>query len=165
MTIKKQLSEISDGILQQALQSELNAFYLYRHLSIQCQRLGLFGSAKYFAKESMDEQSHAKLIEDFFNDRGVVAMLPDIQSPDVHIGNLSNALQAGYDAELELGNSYNKWYQSVLTKDSATAQFMLQFIEIQRLSIGEYGDWLTRFKTLGGGDLAVMTIDRELGEV
>jgi ferritin len=70
--LKNQLSELTDNILQQALQAEYKAFYLYRHLSIQCQRLGLFGAAKFFDKESTDEQSHAKRIEDYFNDRGTV---------------------------------------------------------------------------------------------
>jgi len=157
-----QLSELTDNILQQALQAEYKASYLYRHLSIQCQRLGLFGAAKFFANESTEEQNHAKLIEDYYNDRGSVAILPTIESPGVRVKFLSDALQAGYNAEVQLGEKYAKWHQSLMTKDCFTAQFFLQFLEIQRLSIGEYADLLARFNALGGGDVATATLDSEM---
>ncbi len=162
--LKNQLSELTDNILQQALQAEYKAFYLYRHISIQCQRLGLFGAAKFFASESTDEQSHAKRIEDYFNDRGTVALLPNIESPDVPVRSLADALQSGYDLEVELGDKYAKWHQSLLSKDCFTAQFLLQFLEIQRLSIGKYADWLQRLQLVGDDKCGVLMIDKEIGK-
>jgi ferritin len=65
---------------------------------------------------------------------------------------------------VELGDKYAKWHQSLLPKDCFTAQFLLQFLEIQRLSIGEYADWLQRLMLVGDDKCGVLMIDRELGE-
>ena len=44
-----------------------------------------------------------------------------------------------------------------------TAHFLLQFLEIQRKSIGEYGDWLSRLELAGDDKCAILIIDKELG--
>ena len=157
------LTEISESVLNQALQSEFTAFYLYRHIALQCQKLGLFGAQKFFSAESDDEQAHAKRIENYFNDRGSVAALPAIESPDVEINGLLDAIKAGYKVETDLGNQYAKAYSLVLAKDPTTAQFLLESLEIQRLSIGEYGDWVARLELVGDDKCGVLMIDKELG--
>ena len=44
-----------------------------------------------------------------------------------------------------------------------TQQFLLQFLEIQRKSIGEYGDWLSRLDRTGDDECGILIIDKELG--
>jgi ferritin len=45
-----------------------------------------------------------------------------------------------------------------------TAQFLLQFLEIQRKSIGEYGDLLARLQIADDNAAALLMIDNELGQ-
>jgi ferritin len=161
--LKKLISHTSELVLQQAIKEELYASSLYKHLANQCQRLGLFGAAKYFKSESNDEIEHYQEIANYLNDRGSVAEVPAIEGIDVSVKSLKDAIISAYDAEVELGNRYAKWYSSLLSADPFTAQFLLQYIERQRKSIGEYGDWISRIELAGDDQCAILIIDKELG--
>lgn len=158
--LKSFLTQQTDAILNDAISEELHASHLYRHIANQCQRLGLFGAQKFFKSESADELEHYEEIVNFINDRGSVADTPDISEITEEIKSLEDALNAGYQAEVALGNKYSGWYKQTLTADPFVSQFLLQFLEIQRKSIGEYGDLLARLKL--GGD--VLVFDKELGD-
>jgi len=154
------ISKPSLAIINEAIQAELDAFYLYKHLANQTQRLGLFGASSYFHKESSDEMAHYQLHADFLNDRGTVAELPTIEEITDGVGGLMDALKTALQAEIDLGINYSNWYAETAIKDPTTGQHLLQFIEIQRKSIGEYGDWIQRLTMANG---AVILIDQELG--
>ena len=66
--------------LQEALQMELYQSNLWKHLANQLQRLGYFGSQKYFLEESAEELTHYQIIVDFMNDMGDCASLPEIEA-------------------------------------------------------------------------------------
>jgi ferritin len=121
------------------------------------------GAAKFFANESSEELEHYAKIAQYFNDRGGVATLPTVNAENDKISDLEAALKTAYETEVELGDNYADWYSDVLSIDPITAQFLLQFIEIQRLSIGEYGDLLTRVQLVGDNKAAVLLIDQEMG--
>jgi ferritin len=159
MQLKSFLTPLTTEILEQAIEQELHASHLYRHLANQCQRLGLFGAQKYFKAESADELTHYERIVDFINDRGSVAETPTIESIATEVTSLKDALEAGYEAEVALGAKYADWYKKTVTVEPITGQFLLQFLEIQNKSIGEYADLLQRLDL--GGDILVF--DNELG--
>ena len=158
------ISKPSLAIIHSAIQAELDAFYLYKHLANQTQRLGLFGASSYFHKESADEMAHYQLHADFLNDRGTVAELPTIEEITEGVGGLMDALKTALLAEMDLGVNYSNWYAETAIKDPMTGQHLLQFIEIQRKSIGEYGDWIQRLTISGNNGMVALLIDKELGE-
>ena len=150
-------------ILQEAVQSELQAAQLYRHLANQCQRLGYFGAAKFFRKESLSELDHYETLSNYFNVRGSVAEVPGISAETDVVPDLESALSIAYDVEIELGVKYSHWYTSLLTIDPTTADFLSNFLEIQRNSIGEYGDLISRLELAEGDKAAIMMLDNEMG--
>lgn len=162
MRVTNLLDKSDEDILNKAVHSELYASQLYRHISNQMQRLGLFGTQKFFAGESADELTHYQRIADFLNDSGTSAKVPSIEACDETFDGLADALELGYDTELQLKNDYESWYKAV--KSVAVQQFLLQFIEIQRLSVGEYGDLLARLDLVGDDKCGIVIIDQELGE-
>jgi ferritin len=44
-----------------------------------------------------------------------------------------------------------------------TQQFLLQFLELQRKSVGEYGDLMSRLMIVKGDRCGLIIIDQELG--
>jgi ferritin len=128
------------------------------------QRAGYLGTAKWFAAESSDELGHYQKIADYLNDRGSVATLPAIEAFDETISELKAAISKAFKEEVNLGERYAKWYSTLVTADPTTAQFLLQFLEIQRTSAGEYGDWFSRINLANNDPAALLLIDRELGE-
>lgn len=145
--------------LDAAIHSELFASNLYKHVANQLQRLGWFGAQKFFAEESAAELTHYQKLVDYINDVGSVAQVPMIEPMKDTITGLEDAIQLGYDTEKQLLDDYVDWYKS---SDVMTQQFLLQFIEIQRVSVGEYGDLLSRLKLASGDKSAMLLIDQEL---
>lgn len=152
----------TEAMLNKAVHSELYASNLYKHLSNQMQRMGFFGAQKFFASESADELTHYQRLADYMNDRGTAAEVPMVEAMKDKVAGLYDAIELAFDTEVQLMEDYSKWYEAcecVITK-----QFLLQFLEIQRLSVGEYGDLLSRLDIAGDDNCALLIVDKELGE-
>jgi len=143
--------------------SELYANRLYQHIANQLQRLGLFGTQKYFLKESADELTHYQKLVDYVNDMGSVLSVPSVETITDAITGIETALMLAYETEVELLRQYQKFYEEAEDKykDSVTATFIIEFLQIQRVSVGEYGDLISRFN-LNRND--VFEFDEEMGE-
>lgn len=150
------------AVLDDAVHSELYASNLYKHVANQLQRLGYFGAQKFFLKESADELAHYQLHVDFQNDVGTVAKVPSIEAMNEPIKTFSDAIELGYETELELYENYKDWYEQAAS-DPVVQQFLLQFLEFQRKSVGEYGDLLARIQLVDQDKAGMLLIDQELG--
>jgi len=162
MTPKMMISQELKNALDDAVHSELYASQLYKHVANQLQRLGWFGGQKFFAAESSSELEHYQNIVDFQNDVGTVAKVPMIESMTDPIADLVSAIELGYETEVELYNDYKRWYEQAAS-DPVVQQFLLQFLEIQRTSVGEYGDLLARIQVVDQDKAGMLLIDQELG--
>ena len=149
-------------MLDEAIHSELYASNLYKHIANQLQRIGYFGATKFFLKESADELEHYQRHVEFQNDVGTVAKVPMIEAMNDTIETLSDAIETGYETEMELYNSYKGWYGRA-SDDPVVQQYLLQFLEIQRTSVGEYGDLLARIDLVDQDKAGMLLIDQELG--
>jgi len=149
-------------MLDEAVHSELYASNLYKHIANQLQRLGYFGASKFFLNESADELKHYQLHVEFQNDVGTVAKVPMVEAMNETIESFSDAIETGYETELELLNNYQGWYRDT-AEDPVVQQFLLQFLEIQRTSVGEYGDLLARIQLVDQDKAGMLLIDQELG--
>lgn len=131
-----------------SVESELYASNLYKHIANQMQRLGFFGVQKYFLKESEEELKHYQSIVDFVNDMGSVATVMAVPTIKDAITSIMDALELAYETELELMKQYQKFYEEAEDKyaDCITATFLIEFLQIQRKSVGEYGDLISRFE-------------------
>jgi ferritin len=147
MPIKSLLSASTMALFKSAIESELYASNLYKHIANQLQRLGYFGAQEYFLKESAEELTHYQKLVDFINDMGTVAPVPSVPAITDKIPNLLAALELAYETELSLMDDYKKFYETVEDeeKDCITATFLIEFLQIQRKSVGEYGDFIARF--------------------
>lgn len=150
------------AVLDEAVHAELYAANLYKHIANQLQRLGYFGAQKFFLKESASELEHYQLHANFQNDVGTVAKVPSIEAMNEPIKTLSDAIELGYETELELYENYKDWYEQA-SGDPVVQQFLLQFLELQRTSVGEYGDLLARIQLVDQDKAGMLLIDQELG--
>ena len=109
MLPKMIISDSCKKMLDEAVHSELYASNLYKHIANQLQRIGYFGATKFFLKESADELEHYQRHVEFQNDVGTVAKVPMIEAMNDSIETLSDAIETGYETELELYNNYKEW--------------------------------------------------------
>ena len=162
MTPKMIISAECKDVLDDAVHSELYASNLYKHIANEVQRLGYLGTAKFFLKESADELEHYQSHVEFQNDVGTVATVPAIEAMNDSIKTLSDAIETGYETEVQLYEDYKRWYKEC-SSDPVVQQFLLQFLEIQRTSVGEYGDLLARIQLVDQDKAGMLLIDQELG--
>jgi ferritin len=132
--------------MQDAIQVELQQASLWKSLANQMQRLGYFGSQKYFLAESAEELTHYQMHVEFMNDMGDCADLPNIDAVNDKVKNIGDALEIGYEIELDVYNQYKEFYEKAEDEDVVVAQYLLQFLEIQRKAVGHYGDLLAKYK-------------------
>jgi ferritin len=161
MPVSNLLDKPTEDMLNKAVHAELYASHLYRHVSNQMQRVGFFGTQKFFAGESADELKHYQLIADYMNDRGAMAKVPALEACTDVATDIVDAIELGYETELQLMRDYEKWYREC--KCVTTQQFLLQFLETQRKSVGEYGDLLTRLGLVSNDKAGMLMMDQELG--
>ncbi len=142
-----------------AIGKELYASNLYKDIANKLQKLGYFGAQKYFLKESEDELKHYQLWVDFCNDMLDVAEVPQVQKMTAEILSLRSAFDLALKTEIELGEFYKQFRDD--TEDCYVGQRLLEFIEIQRTSIGEYGDFVARLELCGVDRAALLQFDKE----
>lgn len=157
---KNTLKPEVEQLLQDAVHSELFAAHLYRHLAAQMQRLGFFGASKFFREEASSELEHYEKHVGYLNDRGSCAQTPELVAISDTMISLNHAVTTAYNTELQLMQDYADWSEAA---DPVTRQFLLQFLEIQRTSVGEYGDLLTRLERAGADPAGILIIDKEMG--
>ena len=144
--LKSLLSKDMKEGMQDAIQVELQQASLWKSLANQMQRLGYFGSQKYFLAESAEELTHYQMHVEFMNDMGDCADLPNIDAVNDKVKNIGDALEIGYEIELDVYNQYKEFYEKAEDEDVVVAQYLLQFLEIQRKAVGHYGDLLAKYK-------------------
>jgi len=132
--------------LQDAVYTELYQANLWKSFANQLQRIGYFGSQKYFLAESAEELTHYQMHVEFMNDMGDCADLPKIDAITDKVTDIGDALEIGYNTELDVYNQYKDFYEKAEDEDVSVAQYILQFIEIQRKAVGHYGDLLAKYK-------------------
>ena len=150
------------ALLDGTIHDEIYASHLYRYLANQMQKLGLFGAQKFFMEESASEMEHYQLHVDFQNDQGAMAGVPAIQAMKDEVSGLEDALALAYETELDLLMTYQSVYGKCASSP-VVQQFLLQFIEIQRKSVGEYADLIARCNIAEGDKCALLIIDKEMG--
>jgi len=89
--LKSLLSKDMKEGMQDAIQVELQQASLWKSLANQMQRLGYFGSQKYFLAESAEELTHYQMHVEFMNDMGDCADLPNIDAVNDKVKNIGDA--------------------------------------------------------------------------
>jgi ferritin len=160
MLKKSLLSSATRKLLNEAAGHELYASNLYKHVANTLQNMGLFGSQKFFLNESADELTHYQKIADFMNDRFDQVIVAEVPEMEEKIDSLLSAFELALETEMELGKFYSKFYSDCDCE--VTKQFLLQFIEIQRLSVGEYGDFVATLTFVGDEKGGQLLFDQEI---
>lgn len=144
---------------------ELYAHLLYTQLAANMQAAGLFGAQKHFEAEADDELSHYKKVRDIVNDFGGIIYPTSSYQITEKADNIGDALRAALDAERALMGKYDLAKDSFeQADDEASYEAVLQFIKIQRKSVGDVMDLMARYDILGGDGAGILIFDQELGK-
>ena len=162
MPTKSLLPTNTPAMLNAAIAAELYTSNLYKHLANQMQRMGYFGAQKFLLTESEHELEHYQRLVDYMDERGAMADMPAVPAITETCSSLRDMLEMVFETELQLERDYVGWYKACPCE--ITKQFLLQFLELQRKSVGEMGDWIARLDRCATDNAALLILDKELGE-
>lgn len=151
--------EYRDKIIE-AIGFEIGASNAYKQLANYMEYIGYFGSRDFFQKESNEELKHYQTWADFMNQRGDVADVPTIVASNEKPKTLKECFKMYYERELELSEFYNEWYMSC--DDASIHERLIDFVKIQRESVGEAGDFLAEIEACGDDKGALLLFDKNI---
>jgi len=150
------------NMLLPLLTSEYDAFYHYRALSNWCKGVGYEKAAEFFAKESDDELTHAKKIEQYLVDWNVIPMLPEIVDPKVEFKSLVEGIEDSYKLEYKLYEDYEKAGTKMFDLDLCTFGLIQEFLKIQLSAVTEYSDKLNMLEGVSGSKFELLMLEKKL---
>jgi ferritin len=162
--LKSLLSPSMKKGMQDAIYIELYQSNLWKSLANQLQRIGYFGSQKYFLAESAEELTHYQMHVEFMNDMGDCADLPKIDAITDKVTDIGDALEVGYNIEMDVYNQYKEFYEKAEDEDVVVAQYLLKFLKIQREAVGHYGDLLAKYK-IAESTKELLEFDQHISDV
>ena len=155
-------SEVS-GLLMPFIAKEFKAWAHYRALSNYAKGVGFKLAAAYFQKESDDELTHAKRIEDFLVDWNVMVTLPTTVSPQSKFKNLVEGIEMSYQLEYELYEEYEKVSAKILDiGDLCVFDFLQFFRNKQTQSVAEYSDMLNTLEGVEPNKMNLLLLEETL---
>lgn len=129
------------SLLLERLNDEFKAYYFYRSATNWCKNVGYFKAAEFFAKESEDELSHAKKIEDYITDWNVLPDLPTINKPEIEFDGLDDIINLSYEMEYDLYEAYEDTSMKIFKIGDLCVFDFLQFYRVtQKEAVAEYSD-------------------------
>lgn len=144
-------------LINKAGHLEKFAAQTYEHFANIARMKGLYGAEKFFLNEAKDENKHFQKLAKFMNDMGVLITMPALEEQNEEIETIDELFEKAYDMELNL----LEYYESI--EEELPGRFeniILEMIQIQVKSVGEYGDLLARLSIVGDD---ILVFDQELG--
>lgn len=155
---KSLLSKAEKTKITEAIGLELLAANTYRYMSNELKDLGYFGAAKFFQNEASEETEHYQIWADFVNDMNDCADVPAIPAAE-GAEDLKGIFKAYFDREKNLLDFYSDWYMSC--DNAAIHEQLIFFVNKQRTSVGEAGDFLATLEQCGDDKGALLLFDKQ----
>ncbi len=158
------LNEVVQEALNQHINEEFYASYLYLSMSAHCDSLDLPGFAHWMRIQSQEEYTHAMNLFDFVQDRqGKVTLLP-IEQPTIEFGSVLDVMEATLAHEKQVSLLINELYELACQATDYPTQVHLQtFITEQIEEEKTAADIIAKLKLIGENGSNLLLLDNEMG--
>ncbi len=157
------LSENMNEVLNEQIQAEFQASYLYLAMSSYCEELNLPGFGGWLRTQSEEERVHALRLFDFLLSREGHVELREIDRPPSGFGSAQEMFEAVLEHEKKVTKRIDEAYRAALEeRDNATAVELQWFITEQVEEEKTAGDIVAQLKMVGDNSVALLMVDREI---
>lgn len=121
-----------EKILNEQVQKEAYASYLYLSMASWADTEGYPGVAKWFYAQAEEENEHMLKVIEYINERGGKAIIPAIEQPPKKWKNIREAFEGALEHEKYVSESIDKIVELTLKeKDYATNNWVQWFVTEQ----------------------------------
>ena len=157
------LSQNMNDVLNQQIQAEFQASYLYLAMSSYCEELNLPGFGGWLRAQSEEERAHALRLFDFLLSREGHVELREIDRPPSGFGSPQEMFEAVLEHEQRVTKRIDEAYRAALEEhDNATAVELQWFITEQVEEEKTAGDVVSQLRMVGDDTVALLMLDREI---
>ncbi len=157
------LSKNMNEVLNQQIQAEFQASYLYLAMSSYCEELNLPGFGGWLRTQSDEERAHALRLFDFLLSREGHIELREIDRPPSGFGSALEMFESVLEHEQEVTKGIDEAYGAALEeRDNATAVELQWFITEQVEEEKTAGDIVAQLRMVGDDTVALLMVDREM---
>jgi ferritin len=157
------LSKTMQDAMNEHLNQEFYASYLYLSMSAYCESISLPGFAHWLRVQSQEEYSHAMKLFDFINNREGRVVLHPIAQPTIEFNSALDVMQQTLDHERHVTQPINRLYDTAGQEEDYATQVHLQwFISEQVEEEKTASNLVEHLKLIGNQGDALLLLDREM---
>lgn len=158
------LSKKMEKALNDQVNAEMFAGYLYQSISAYYQSVDLPGFANWYYVQAREEFTHALRLYNYILERGGIVTLKAIEAPKTTWKDPSGPLRDGLQHEVKVTGMINKLVDMAeKEKDRATFNFLQWFIEEQVEEEDNANNNINRMKLAGNKGQGLFMLDKEMG--
>lgn len=153
-----------EAAINDQINHEFEAAYLYLSMSAHFESCGLPGFATWMRLQSQEELTHGMKLFDYVHARGGRAKLHEIGAPPQQFGKPLEVTRLVLEHEQKVTQLINHLYEiAAQERDYVTAAQLQWFLSEQVEEEKSAGDIVARLEIAGDNANALLVIDRELG--
>jgi len=158
------LSQRLEKALNDQMQREFHAAYLYLGMAAHCSAEHLVGFAHWLELQAREELGHAMRFYRYLDDRGAKIRLQAIDQPPDDFKSPLDVMERALAHEQRVTQEIHKIYgMAVEERDYATQTFLNWFVNEQVEEERAATQVVERLKIAGDDSSALLLIDKELG--
>jgi ferritin len=159
------LSRTIQDALNEHMNQEFYASYLYLSMSAYCEEMNLPGFAYWMRTQSQEEYSHAMKMFDFIVEQKGRVILHPIDQPTIEFHSPLDLMQQTLEHERHVTRLINQLYElAVREKDYPTQVHLQWFVTEQVEEEKVASNIVEQLKMIGGRGDALLLLDRELAK-
>ena len=157
------ISKKMEEALNQQIEFEGYASFLYLSMATWCDAQGLKGCTNFLKRQSEEERMHMLKIFQYLGDVDGFALTPGIKEPPRQFDKVQVLFKDVYEHEQKVTQSINKLITLANKEnDFATQQFLQWYVNEQREEEALMRTVLDRIRLIGDGPQSLYFIDKEM---
>lgn len=125
--IKKLISEDIEAFLNRSIKIEMDSAQIYYGMSAWLAMEGFNAGAALYRKYGDEEQTHAKKIIDYLDDRNALIQIPLVDKPSTEFKNVIDVVSKSFDHEGVVENNYKILSAKCLREGDSTTFTLAQW--------------------------------------
>jgi len=159
------LKDPIEEALNEQINAEFYAGYLYLSMAAYFEEEGLPGFASWMRAQAEEEKAHAMRIYDFVTERDGRVTLDGIEAPKAEWESPTDAFEAAYEHEVEVTRMIDDLVALAREEnDNATENTLQWFVEEQVEEEATAQDILDKLGHVGDDGPGLLMLDQELGQ-
>ncbi len=159
------LNPAVEQAINEQINQEFQAAYLYLSMSAHFETKGLHGFAHWMRLQSEEELSHGLKLFDYLHDRNGHAVLQRIDAPPSQFGAPIEIAENALRHEQRVTQLINTLYETAAREHDYVTTAQLQWFLIEQVEEEKTATDIVQRLTLAGDDVNVLLqLDRELGQ-